>query len=74
MLSQQVFQFIPDQAKAARDLRRVLKDGGRFLVSVWTSTKPGLYIHVLAEAVERNVSADARKIIESPYKGDRAGL
>jgi len=35
VLSQQMFQFVPDRAAALREARRVLAPGGRLLASTW---------------------------------------
>jgi SAM-dependent methyltransferase len=35
VLSQQMLQFVPDRAKAVREIRRVLAPGGRLVVSTW---------------------------------------
>jgi ubiquinone/menaquinone biosynthesis C-methylase UbiE len=58
-LCQQAFQFIPDRARAAAAMRRVLRPGGRAVVSVWTDFEetPG---HVaLAAAIEEILGAEA---------------
>src|SRR5678815_3161223 len=35
VLAQQVLQFVPDRAAAAREIRRVLVPGGRVIASTW---------------------------------------
>jgi ubiquinone/menaquinone biosynthesis C-methylase UbiE len=59
VLCQQAFQFLPDRARAAVSMRRVLRRGGRALVSVWTSFEetPG---HVaLTAAIAEVLGAEA---------------
>ncbi|MFW7343897.1 class I SAM-dependent methyltransferase [Pollutimonas sp. H1-120] len=37
VLCQQGFQFFPDRVASGREMRRVLRDGGRAVISVWQS-------------------------------------
>ena len=54
VLCQQGLQFFPDKALALRNMRRVLKHGGRLALSVWNS--PGLYNSAVGEALARYIS------------------
>ena len=54
VLCQQGLQFFPDKALALREMRRVLKHGGRLALSVWNSL--GLYNSAVGEALARCIS------------------
>jgi ubiquinone/menaquinone biosynthesis C-methylase UbiE len=54
VLCQQGLQFFSDKAAALKEMRRVLKRGGRLALSVWAN--PGLYNSAVGEALARFVS------------------
>jgi ubiquinone/menaquinone biosynthesis C-methylase UbiE len=56
-LCQQGLQFFPDKALAMREMRRVLAEGGRLALSVWSSI--GLYNSAVAAALARYLGNDA---------------
>lgn len=39
VLCQQGLRFFPDRAAAVREVQRVLRSGGRFVLNVWQSTE-----------------------------------
>jgi SAM-dependent methyltransferase len=57
VLCQQGFQFFPDKARALREMRRVLRAGGRLALSVWNSA--GRYNKAVGEALAEFVSVEA---------------
>ena len=57
VLCQQGLQFFPDRLAALREMRRLLAQGGRVLISVWRDVGRGF--DVLAGALGRHISADA---------------
>jgi ubiquinone/menaquinone biosynthesis C-methylase UbiE len=56
VLCQQGLQFFPDKMLALREMRRVLRGGGRLALSVWSST--GVYNRALGEALARFFGED----------------
>jgi ubiquinone/menaquinone biosynthesis C-methylase UbiE len=54
VLCQQGLQFFPDKPLALREMRRVLRAGGRLALSVWNST--GVYNRALGDALAHFVS------------------
>jgi ubiquinone/menaquinone biosynthesis C-methylase UbiE len=54
---QQGLQFFPDKALALHEMRRVLRHGGRLVLSVWNSL--GRYNNAVGEALAQFVSHDA---------------
>jgi ubiquinone/menaquinone biosynthesis C-methylase UbiE len=56
ILCQQGLQFFPDKALALREMRRVLKKGGRLALSVWNGT--GSYNSAVGDALAKYVSSE----------------
>ncbi|HEV8526952.1 MAG TPA: methyltransferase domain-containing protein, partial [Actinomycetes bacterium] len=59
VLCQQGLQFFPDRAAALSEMRRVLRDGGRVVLAVWSSIERSPGFRALADAIERHMSAEA---------------
>ena len=73
VLSQQMWNSVPDKTKAAKELKRVLKDGGRFVVSAWTVQPQGTYIRLLSETFEKHAPGSAEAPL-FPFSGNRDEL
>jgi SAM-dependent methyltransferase len=56
VLCQQGLQFFPDKGRAMREMRRVLRRGGRLALSVWNGV--GLYNSAVGAALARVLDAD----------------
>ena len=56
VLCQQGLQFFPDRPRSMREMRRVLRSGGRIALAVWSNT--GLYNTAVGDALESVVSAE----------------
>jgi SAM-dependent methyltransferase len=56
VLCQQGLQFFPDKPRAMREMRRVLRRGGRLALSVWNGI--GLYNSAVGAALARVLDAD----------------
>jgi ubiquinone/menaquinone biosynthesis C-methylase UbiE len=56
VLCQQGLQFFPDKALALREMRRVLRRGGRLALSVWNNA--GLYNTAVGKALSSYLSQD----------------
>jgi ubiquinone/menaquinone biosynthesis C-methylase UbiE len=66
-LCQQGVQFFPDRLRALREMRRVLRLGGRLAFTVWTTIKDNPYPAALSEALARHVSPEAGSMARAPY-------
>lgn len=57
VLCQQGLQFFPDRAASVREMRRVLTDGGRVVISVWQALHHHPVYAALFEATARHLGA-----------------
>jgi SAM-dependent methyltransferase len=66
-----VFQFglmfLPDKVQGLREARRVLRPGGRLLVSVWQSLEENPYTLGMRRALERLFPDDPPRFLEVPH-------
>ena len=65
VLCQQVLQFFPDKPRGLREMHRVLRPGGRIVLSVWGSIEKSPGFAVLAEALTRHVDPQAGGLLGS---------
>lgn len=70
---QQGLQFFPDRVAGLREMRRVLRPGGRLALSCWRSTEHNPVFKLLEEALARLVEHEAAML--PPFAlGDREDL
>jgi ubiquinone/menaquinone biosynthesis C-methylase UbiE len=75
VLCQQGLQFCPDKAAAVFELRRVLRAGGRLVLSVWRDIRHFPYILAVTAALADHVSAEASQRMSAPCSfGDADAL
>lgn len=55
VLSQQMLQFVPDPATAAREIRRVLAPGGRLIATTWRPRNAQPLFEVIGQLAERHL-------------------
>lgn len=61
-------QYFPDRPAALAEIRRVLRDGGRFVALVWRAIEHSPGFAALAEALERIVGAEAGEVMRAPFQ------
>ena len=62
---QQGLQFFPDQELALREIKRVLRPGGRIALTVWSETSA--LFKALAEALRRHVNDEVAERLLAPF-------
>jgi ubiquinone/menaquinone biosynthesis C-methylase UbiE len=67
VICQHGLQFIPDKAAAVSEMRRVLADRGRMVISVWRSIEHCPWQAAIAGAVERHVGREQAAQIRSAF-------
>jgi SAM-dependent methyltransferase len=70
VLCQQGLQFFPDRAASLREVRRVLDDGGRVVVSVWRSLREHRLYEALFAATARHLGVDPSAVASAFSLGD----
>jgi len=65
VLCQQGLQFFPDKPRGLREMYRVLRPGGRMVLSVWGPIERSPGFGVLAEALTRHVGSQAGGLLTS---------
>jgi ubiquinone/menaquinone biosynthesis C-methylase UbiE len=65
VLCQQGLQFFPDKPGALREMHRVLRSGGRIVLSVWGPIERTPGFAVLAEALSHQVNPEAGRLLRS---------
>jgi ubiquinone/menaquinone biosynthesis C-methylase UbiE len=68
VLSQQAFQFFEDRQAALKEMRRVLRPGGRLAFSVLRSTEHNHTYQALIEAFRRHGGDDLGTMMQSPFQ------
>lgn len=74
VLCQQGFQFFSDRAASLREIRRVLTDGGRVVLSVWQALQHHPIYEALFEATTRHLNAAISDVALPFSLGDAAEL
>jgi len=74
VLCQQGLQFFPDKPRGLREMHRVLRPGGRIVLSVWGPIERSPGFAVLAEALTRHLDHHAGGLLASgPFSLSDAG-
>jgi len=61
--------FFPDKAQGYREVRRVLKPGGRYLFSVWDRLSANAFVTFVSEALAERFPADPPRFMERTPHG-----
>jgi len=67
------FQIFTDPEMAAQEAHRVLKDGGRIAVSVWSTPDKVPFLHAIIEPMLEHAEPDETGYIPTPYETGAPG-
>ena len=67
VLCQAGLQFVPDRLGALREMRRVLRPGGRVALLVWRALHHSLGFAALADALQAVVGPEAAAVMRAPF-------
>jgi len=67
VVCQQGFQFFPDRVQAVKEVRRVLKPGGRVAITSWSSIGGSPGYLAIANALGKTVSASAAGLLDELF-------
>ena len=73
VISSFMLMFVPDPEKALSEMRRVLKTGGRLVVSVWQSLENHVVYRKLVEATHEVAGADSANSMAWPFSMGEPG-
>jgi ubiquinone/menaquinone biosynthesis C-methylase UbiE len=74
VLCQQGLQFFADRAAAVREVRRMLKSGGRFVLNVWQSSEHQPVYNALGESEARHLNVPVAAVSTPSSFGDPGAL
>lgn len=69
VLSQQVLQFVPDRARALKQMHRVLAPGGRMVFALLREIDCNPSYEALAACLDRHAGKEAGDMMRSPFGG-----
>lgn len=67
VISSFMLMFVPDPKKALSEMQRVLKTGGRLVVSVWQGLENNVVYRKLVEATQEVAGADSANSLAWPF-------
>ncbi|CAE6872815.1 class I SAM-dependent methyltransferase [Paraburkholderia domus] len=67
VLCQQGLQFFPDRPSALREMRRVLKPGGRVVIAVWTAIERNQVFAAIHTALGATTTPELSDLMTAPF-------